>query len=79
MKNTYGFTDIIETAWDNLTAEQTAELEKAWDKISTSDMTALDAVIDYIADVGLEGIGKETTEKNIASLDADDFRDIIAG
>ena len=79
MKNTYGFTDIIETAWDNLTAEQTADLEKAWYEINTSDMTALEAVIDYIAEVGLEGIGKETTEKNIAELDADDFRDIIAG
>ena len=52
---------------------------KAWDEINTSDMTALEAIIDYIADVGLEGIGMDTTEENIKKLNADNFRDIIAG
>lgn len=79
MTTSYIYTENIETAWDALTDEQTAELEKAWDEISTSGMTALEAVIDYIADVGLEGIGMDTTEENIEKLTADDFRDIIAG
>lgn len=79
MTANYIYTESIETAWDALTAEQTAELEKAWDEINTSDMTALEAIIDYIADVGLEGIGMDTTEENIEKLTADDFRDIIAG
>ena len=79
MTANYIYTESIETAWAALTAEQTAELEKAWDEINTSDMTALEAIIDYIADVGLEGIGMETTEENIEKLTADDFRDIIAG
>lgn len=79
MTANYIYTEIIETAWDALTAEQTAELVKAWDEISTSDMTALEAVIDYIADVGLEGIGMDTTDENIEKLTADDFRDILVG
>jgi len=73
----YGDEQMIIDAWDALTEEQTAELERAWEKISTSDMTALEAVIDYIADVGLEGIGKETTEESLAALDFEDFRTII--
>ena len=79
MTANYIYTESIETAWDALTAEQTAELEKAWDEINASDMTALEAVIDYISEVGLEGIGMETTEENIKKLNADDFRDIIVG
>ena len=75
MTANYIYTESIETAWDALTAE----LEKAWDEINTSDMTALEAIIDYIADVGLEGIGMDTTEENIEKLTADDFRDILVG
>ena len=79
MTANYIYTESIETAWDALADEQTAELEKAWDEISASDMTALEAVIDYISNVGLEGIGMETTEENIEKLTADDFRDILVG
>lgn len=79
MTANYIYTESIETAWDALTAEQTAELEKAWDEINTSDMTALEAITDYISNVGLEGIGMETTEENIEKLTAGDFRDILVG
>ena len=79
MTANYIYTESIETAWGALTDEQTAELEKAWDEINTSDMTALEAIIDYIADVGLEGIGMDTTEENIEKLTANDFRDILVG
>ena len=79
MTANYIYTESIETAWDALTTEQTAELEKAWDEINTSDMTALEAITDYISNVGLEGIGMETTEENIEKLTAGDFRDILVG
>lgn len=79
MTANYIYTESIEPAWDALTDEQTAELEKAWDEINASDMTALEAVIDYISEVGLEGIGKETTDENLAALDFESFREIIEG